>query len=95
MHSITITLADLFYVEHVGLAMSMTSHLLDGVRFLDALEQLHLTDIHFVFYPQLTSCMNACGIDGKCFQTTLFHLYLYLIFVRFDSLRPINNRSVI
>ena len=76
MHSIIITLADLFYVEYVGLALSMTSHPLDGVHFLDALEQLHLTDKHFVWYPQLIGCTHACGIDDKCFQTTLFRLYL-------------------
>ena len=57
MHSIIITLADLFYVEYVGLALSMTSHPLDGVHFLDAFEELHLTDKHFVLYPQLISCI--------------------------------------
>ena len=54
----------------------MTSHPLDGVNFLDSLEQLRLTDIHFVLYPQLISCIHACRIDDKGSQTTLFHLYL-------------------
>ena len=48
----------------------MTLHPLDGVHLRDALEHLLLTDIQFVLHPQLISCIHACGIDGKCFQTT-------------------------
>ena len=43
----------------------MTSNLQADVHFRDALEHLHLIDIHFVF-----GCMHTTVITGKHFQLT-------------------------
>ena len=47
----------------------MTSNLQAGVHFRDALEHLHLIDMHFVLHKQLNDCMHAIGIASKHFQT--------------------------
>ena len=47
----------------------MTSNLQAGVHFRDALELLHLIDMHLVLHKQLIGCMHTFGIDSKHFQT--------------------------
>ena len=46
-----------FRVEYVRFGKPMTSNLQAGVHFRDALEHLHLIDMHFVLHRQL---MAAC-----------------------------------
>ena len=48
----------------------MTSNLQADVHFRDALENLHLIDIHFVLHKQLTGYMHTAVIASKHFQTT-------------------------
>ena len=51
----------------------MTSNLQAGVHFKNALEHLHLIDMHFVLHRQLIGCMHtSCttGIASKHFLTT-------------------------
>ena len=48
----------------------MTSNRQSGVHFRDALEHLHLIDMHFVLHKQLIGCMHTTGIASKHFQTT-------------------------
>ena len=48
----------------------MSSNLQAGVHFKDALEHLHLIDMHFVLHNQLFDCMHTTGIASKHFQTT-------------------------
>ena len=47
----------------------MTSKLKSAVHFRVALEHLHLIDMHFVLYKQLTGCMHITVIASKHFQT--------------------------
>ena len=48
----------------------MTSNLRAGMHYRDALDHLHLIDMHFVLHKQLISCMRITAIDSKHFQTT-------------------------
>ena len=51
----------------------MKSNLQAAVHFRDALEHLHLIDMHFILHTQLIGCMHtSCttGIASKHFQTT-------------------------
>ena len=48
----------------------MTSHLQADVHFRDALEHLHLIDMHFIWHKQLTGCMHTSVIASKHFKTT-------------------------
>ena len=62
-----IAIADL---EYVRFGKPMTSNLQADVHFRDALEHLHLIDMHFVLHKQLTGCMHTTVIASKHFQTT-------------------------
>ena len=57
-------------VEYVRFEKTMTSNLQAGVHFRDALEHLHLIDMHFVLHKQLIGCMHTTGIASKHFETT-------------------------
>ena len=48
----------------------MTSNLQADVHFRDALEHLHLIDMHFVLHKKLTGCMHTTMIASKHFKTT-------------------------
>ena len=48
----------------------MISNQQADVHFRDALEHLHLTDMHFVLHKQLTGCMHTIWIASKHFQIT-------------------------
>ena len=48
----------------------MTSNLQAGVHFRDALEHLHLSDMHFVLNKQQNGYIHTTGIASKHFQTT-------------------------
>ena len=48
----------------------MTPNLQADVHFRDALEQLHLIDMHFVLHKQLPGCMHTTVIASKHLQTT-------------------------
>ena len=48
----------------------MTSNLQADVYFRDALEHLHLIDMHFVLHKQLSGCVHTTVIASKHFQTT-------------------------
>ena len=48
----------------------MTSNLQAVVHFRDALEHLHLIDMHFDLHKQLNGYMQTIGIASKHFQTT-------------------------
>ena len=48
----------------------MASNLQAGEHFRDALEHLHLIDMHFVLHTQLFGCMHTTGIASKYFHTT-------------------------
>ena len=48
----------------------MTSNLQADVHFRDALEQLHLINMHYVLHKQLTGCMHTTVIASKHSQTT-------------------------
>ena len=48
----------------------MASNLQAGVHFRDALEHLHLIDMHFVLHEQLIGCMHTTVITNKHFQTS-------------------------
>ena len=47
----------------------MTSNLQAGVHFRDALEHLHLIDMHFVLHKQLICCMYTTEIVSMHLQT--------------------------
>ena len=47
----------------------MTSNLQIDVHFRDALDQLHLIDMHFVLQKQLTGCIHTAVITSNHFQT--------------------------
>ena len=46
----------------------MISNLQAVVQFRDALEHLHLIDMHFVLHKQLNGCMHTTVIASKHFQ---------------------------
>ena len=48
----------------------MSSNLQASVHFREALEHLHLIDMHFVLHKQLIGCIHSTGIASKHFQTT-------------------------
>ena len=48
----------------------MTSNLQADVHFRDAVEHLHLIDMHFGLHKQLTGCMHRSVLASKHFQTT-------------------------
>ena len=48
----------------------MTPYLQADVHFRDAVEHMHLIDMHFVLHKQLTGCMHTTVIASKNFQTT-------------------------
>ena len=68
--SLVIAIADLFLVEYVRFRKPMTPNLQADVHFRDALEHLHLLDMHIVLHKQLTGCMHTNVIASKHFQTT-------------------------
>ena len=65
-----IAIADQFCVEYVRFRKPMTPNLQADVHFRDALEHLHLLDIHIVLHKQLTRCMHTNVIASKHFQRT-------------------------
>ena len=69
-------IADLFYVDYVRFGKPMTSYLQADVQFRDALEHLHLIDMHFFLHRQITGCMYTTLIASKHFHTTSSQFYL-------------------
>ena len=63
-------ISDLFYADYVRFGEPMTSNLQADVQFTDALEHLHLIDMHFLLHKQITGCMYTTLIASKHCQTT-------------------------
>ena len=57
-------------VEYVRFRKPMTPNLQADVHFRDALEHLHLLDMHIVLHKQPTRCMHTNVIASKHFQRT-------------------------
>ena len=65
-----IAITDILQVDCVRFGKPMKSNLQADVHFRDALEHLHLIDMHFVLHEHPTGCMHTTVIASKHFQTT-------------------------